>query len=703
VRKIDKENSRMTKKRLSLIYLAWISITSLNFSSILRSSWTGDDWPNSQTPYWILWRSGNLDPKSVLQEALFWHNAWAEGQGRFYLFHWIESRFIFSYLREAWQYKTFQFLTLILAIFLFTLLVQLISKSIYVSLTTLIFLNLTVQFRRDFDPHIAFAAMLPTLLIKVFGASILCYISASIINKWKALILAFLASAIYFTAMATYEFSFLLFPILLLCFSIGRNHKFRLNNKLNVIQLIKNTFLTQFVLIFISWVGYAYLVFGYLRPKATNISGSYVLSIGVDSIKVFLSQLFVGLPTIALRRVDFNQLGNYVFAPTLVLISALIILRYLVRNLPKLTSENSITEKEPRIYLYLISICLISSPGFIMSLQPTWWNRASLFNSYLGVMICEFGTALLIALIVGRNLEVFSNQLKSDSRQAKFIRGKKELINKNNKKIFAGQSVMKMNQRVWLICVLIFLNASHNILVAEENKGRNFQYNAWEALTKQKNIFEGVKNRDIFISNNQDDSFETNAGKFYYNSGIRLSYLFKTNIIYPENISCVSESECDLLPVKEIAIKKLDNLVRTGANLVRADDMKNTWSNLENKTIDWVESNRAPGVLQNSKVWAFDMFLISQSTYISYLVPFIGDRKIPTVDSNYFKIFTVENSEKPLLSPAVNNICFSLKEQFLANNGLVVKVWEVPRSTINNGIELSKEIEFSKIGVGLCA
>lgn len=692
----------MTKKRLSLIYLALISVTSLNFSSILRSSWTGDDWPNSQTPYWILWRTGDLNPRSVLQEALFWHNAWAEGQGRFYLFHWIESRFIFSFLREAWQYKTFQFLTLILAIILFIFLVHLLSKSIYVSLTTLIILNLTVQFRRDFDPHIAFAAMLPTLLIKVFIASILCYLSASIISKWKASILTFLAATIYFTAMGTYEFSFLLFPILLLCFSIGRNHRLRSNNQFNVIQLIKNTFFTQFVIVFISWIGYAYLVFGYLRPKATSISGSYVLSIGVDSIKVFLSQLFVGLPTIALRRIDFSQLGSYVAVPALIFICALVILRYLVRNLSKLTSENGTIERESRIHLYLISICLISSPGFIMSLQPTWWNRASLFHSYLGVMICEFGTALLIALILGRKLEIVSNQLNSDLKQARFIRGKKQLINRYSKKIFAWQSEMKMNQRALLICVLIFLNASHNIFVAEENKGRNFQYDAWEALTKQKNIFEGVKNRDIFISNNQDDSYETNAGKFYYNSGIRLSYLFKTDIIYPDGISCISESDCDLMSVKEIAIKRLDNLTRTGANNVRDDEKKNMWSSLENDYTDWVESNRVPGVLQNSKVWAFDMFLISQSTYISYLAPFIENRKIPTVNSGSLKIFTVENSDKPLLSPAVNNICYSLKEQFRADNGLIVKVWEVPQSTINSTDKFSKEIEFNNIGVGFC-
>lgn len=690
----------MTKKRLSLIYLALISITSLNFASILRSSWTGDDWPNSQTPYWILWRSGNLNPKSVFQEAIFWHNAWAEGQGRFYLFHWIESRFIFAYLREAWQYKTFQFLTLILAIFLFTLLVHLVSRSSYISLTTLIFLNLTVQFRRDFDPHIAFAAMLPTLLIKVFVASILCYLSALIINKWKALILAFLASTIYFTAMATYEFSFLLFPVLLFCFTIGQNRKYQLDNKFKITQLFRNLFSTQFVLIFISWICYAYLVFGYLRPKATGISGSYVLGIGVDSIKVFASQIFVGLPAIALRPVDFRQIGSNLYVPMLLFICMFTILKYLIQNLSKIVifnnAENSIDKKESRTYLYLISFCLVVSPGMIMSLQPTWWNRASLFHSYLGVMICEFGTALFIALIFSRKLENISTHFRTDSKNEKFVRGKKKVINKYSQKLLLNSSTIRLNQGVWLVCTLLFLNASHNILVAEENKGRNFQYDAWDALTAQKNIFEGVKNRDIFISNNQDDAYETNAGKFFYNSGIRLSYLFKTNIIYPEKISCIDESGCDLLPVKEIAIQRLGNLVRSGAGT-------KTWGDFDNESVDWVESNRVPGVLNNSKVWAFDMFLISQSTYISYLAPFVENRKIPTLDFSKIRFFTVENSIKPLLSPSVNGFCFNLKTQYLSNNGLVVKVWELPKLDINSNTELSKELPFSTIEVGLCA
>jgi hypothetical protein len=420
----------------------------------------------------------------------------------------------------------------------------------------------------------------------------------------------------------------------------------------------------------------------------------------VDSLKVFVSQLFVGLPAIALRPIDFHQIENYLYVPVLVFICMFIILRYLIRNLSKIAilndTENSIYEKESRIYLYLISFCLVASPGMIMSLQPTWWNRASLTHSYLGVMICEFGTALLIALILGRKLENISTRFRTDSKNEKFVRGKKKVINKYSQKLLLNSSIIRINQGVLLVCILLFLNASHNILVAEENKGRNFQYDAWDALTAQKSIFEGVKSRDIFISNNQDDAYETNAGKFYYNSGIRLSYLFKTNIIYPEKISCISESECDLLPVKEIATQRLGNLVRSGAGT-------KTWGDFNNESVDWIESNRAPGVLNNSKVWAFDMFPISQSTYISYLAPFIENRKIPTLDFSKIRFFTVENSTKPLLSPSANGFCFNLKTQYLSNNGLVVKVWELPKLDDNINTKFRKELPFSAIEVGLCA
>ena len=144
------------------------------------------------------------------------------------------------------------------------------------------------------------------------------------------------------------------------------------------------------------------------------------------------------------------------------------ILKYLIQNLSKIVifndAENSIDKKESRTYLYLISFCLIASPGMIMSLQPTWWNRASLVHSYLGVMICEFGTALFIAIVLGRKLENISTHFRTDSKNEKFVRGKKKVINKYTQKLLLKSSTIRLNQGVWLVCTLLFLNASHNIL-----------------------------------------------------------------------------------------------------------------------------------------------------------------------------------------------------------------------------------------------
>jgi hypothetical protein len=47
-----------------------------------------------------------------------------------------------------------------------------------------------------------------------------------------------------------------------------------------------------------------------------------------------------------------------------------------------------------------IAANLILAPGLMMSMQPTWWSRADLGHSYLGVMLSEFGTALLLSLIM---------------------------------------------------------------------------------------------------------------------------------------------------------------------------------------------------------------------------------------------------------------------------------------------------------------
>ena len=391
----------------------------LNCAAVLNSYWSGDDWPNSQTPYWIMWRFGSVSKTYVLEEALFWNNQWMNGAGRFYPIHWIESRFIFSYLTGLWQYKFLQSLALFIAGMLFTYIVYLFSKSQVLAFSTLFFLSLTVQFRRDFDPHIAYALMLPSILIKIIIGLIFSYTAGKSHRFWRSLGWSSLSGIFLFLAMSTYEFAFLLFPTFIFAYFVGVGFRVNqynlLHNKKFLSQLLH---LLRLLPIIGSWLAYGVFVFGYLRPNATSISGTYLLGLSWKSISVFFSQALMGFPTISFRYSDLD-----VTVPTFLLLFLVFMaiknsfISYFLtsnslkvfRNYEKIQIKRYGNSKSNSIYISLISLNFILAPGLMMAMQPTWWERANLAQSYLGVMITEFGTALLLAIFV--NLFVRKNFL----------------------------------------------------------------------------------------------------------------------------------------------------------------------------------------------------------------------------------------------------------------------------------------------------
>lgn len=385
-------------------YIGFTVIWAINVSTIFRSSWAGDDWPISQTPYWIQWRYGALTNWNIWTEALFWNDQWMKGAGRFYPLTWIESRFVFSYLRELWQYKLYQVVMLFVAGILLTVICFLFTRSHTFTIFTLASLSLTIQFRRDFDSHLAFAVMLPSLLIKVFLAVILAYFAGRVSKKTAGVSLGALSGVLYFAAMSTYEFGFLLFPILVIAHLFGRAEKITKfqSRSFYLSWLVSFSFFP----ILISWVGYGLFVFGYLRPRASDISGSYVLGISWPSIEVFLSQALMGLPLISLRSVDLRfSLFSILVGTLLILIcrkSFNDIFSNKKGNTFQIRSEKVESQQNDQRTGLLLLFCatMILSPGFMMAMQPSWWNRADLMHTYLGVLITEFGTAILIGIIL---------------------------------------------------------------------------------------------------------------------------------------------------------------------------------------------------------------------------------------------------------------------------------------------------------------
>jgi hypothetical protein len=249
--------------------------------------------------------------------------------------------------------------------------------------------------------------MLPSLLIKIMIAVIFAFRTGKCNSSQGAIIWSLLSGVIYFSAISTYEFGFLLFPMLFIAFIAGIQQNAELKTRFSKNSYSKYLLIsTRFYPIFLSWIGYAIFVFGYLRPKALEVSGAYVIDFSLSSVRVLFSQIFSGIPLISFKRIDLNISFTTVSILVVLLLVATFSLRNLFNEIQKKSStENLIASKSQKnktleALTLVFALNMIFAPGFMMSIQPVWWDQASFTKSYLGVMITEFGTSLFIAIIL---------------------------------------------------------------------------------------------------------------------------------------------------------------------------------------------------------------------------------------------------------------------------------------------------------------
>jgi hypothetical protein len=267
-----------------------------------------------------------------------------------------------------------------------------------------------------------------------------------------------------------------------------------------------------------------------------------------------------------------------------------------------------------------------------------------------------------------------------------------------NELTYRGFKSNTLNRRIIMLFVLILIvNFNHNLRVSTENTTRNFQYKSWQILTRETNLFNYVKTADIFISNNQNDAYETNAGTFYTNTGIRLAYLFNTSSIFPNILDCPLTTNCKLNGLRQKSISTIPNLTR-GTFVPKRNDSK--------RIDDWVGKNSKPGALASSTIWAFDMFLFTPTNYFSYLVPFLEDETQAIIDFTKFKAVTITSNSKKDFGPAIANVCLVQEGEDISQSGFLVTRWKVPDQYINPSGELVRPasvLDFREIQPGTCA
>jgi hypothetical protein len=257
-----------------------------------------------------------------------------------------------------------------------------------------------------------------------------------------------------------------------------------------------------------------------------------------------------------------------------------------------------------------------------------------------------------------------------------------------------------MKTRVMIIAACIFgtvfgINLTNSLGLSESTKGRDFQYYAWQEMTSNTNFFEPVKDRDVMIANNQDDSFEYNAGTFYVNTGKRLAYFYKTSVLLPDLAKCRLIDKCTPPNVRETLAKTLPNLSRVSS--VDAEDIDR----------DWVVSNLQPGALDKINIWATDLVLLTPNDLITYLMRFDDTSISTSLDISSAQVLMVTNGLVSF-TPAFNGICLKKVSETYAmiNERWIITRWVFPKIGVGpNGMEnaMPESMDYRSVEFGSCA
>ncbi len=402
---VSQVQSRNSKLSIAYLILSIISLY-LVFQPILNSSYVGDDWPNSQTPDLIRWRFGEKNLVNLWSEIAFWNEQWFRGQGRVYSIQFIENRLIFYIFEDPHLYKIFQFSINLLAVLVCALLIYKVTKSINISSLFIVMFAAVFQIRPDFDPHLAFGGMLPSMMIKIFLTIILSIYYVT--QKKPRKLIGFLVVFVWVSAMFTYEYSWLCLPAVI---AIIVGYKY-----LNSSVLSINTTIVKQILLGLtsSTLLIALSVFGIFKPRAVGVSEAYNFRFAFpESLKTYVKQTYAAVPgsvdNIMFTPVDFN---NYPISNRSIFVIGMLLILLFSVFLDIFVQENDIKNMKMFIVLLVFGFLLLTSFGLIIAGQPVWWDKFTFGSSYLGVYVGEFGLAIILISFYGMAFIVLKNLVK---------------------------------------------------------------------------------------------------------------------------------------------------------------------------------------------------------------------------------------------------------------------------------------------------
>ena len=673
----------------SILEFLLIIILSIQF---FFNSRVGDDWPNSNTPSYIAWRYGKITLTTLWNEMSYWIAAWANGQGRFFPMAVIQTQLVFTFFQTQTSVRVFYDAVLITFALLWVSLIRRISKNPFTASYFLIVLSFTIQFRRDFEPHIGFAQLLIWSAIWLaLSAHFLITALEATSNKSKTFYSS-LAGLFFFVSVCQYELTFLMLPI----FPLIALLNLRLRGPLNLRDLgVIRSILRFLIPVLAAAFAYAAIVFGYLRPKA-NPDGAYVTGFDLlNSSRVFGIQFIAAFPTMGHKFSEtFKLPTNHAYG---ILAGVATFCFYIVlKQLIQLKQASKIEEqldKQSSLFkqtsLFLLGLYFVCVPSLMISLQPAWWSRLEFGSTYLGVLFGELGIAIAVASLLTRNDE-------------KKILSLLPNIKKKNKGIYRESTFATSGMFKIVVIILVFTTLLSNFRMIEGTKNRDNLSASWAAITDEKTFFQDLNDRDFLFSTTFNDAYEINVANLYVRTGIRLGQVFYPPFVWPDYLECQQYETCKLDNIREKSAATLVNHARgvyAVAQLTRQKGFEGDWPSILSK----------PGALASSSFWYFNIFMMTQSIALAYLVPMVDDPQNALSIPSKAIVYTMVLDDSPVITPAFMGICLKPSAdpdkapKFVG--GVKILKWELPSVYLSPSgqiLDLEDKVDIRRVVTGSC-
>jgi hypothetical protein len=713
-----------TDQKISFRFLFWIAMVSIPFSLIYVSHGKlGDDWPASQVIHFIPFRFGELNLRTFLYEMYFNTKAWMDGQGRFMPFSSLSGGLFFVLFETEKSQNLIRLLFLILNILIYSKIVQFFYYDLKYRFFFVFCIICFIKFRWDFDPFTGYGVLLP-LSTLFAGLAILYLCKASIIEFGvKHQLYLFMSALFLLFSVFTYEITIGILPALILSYVIIRR-TFYPNRALSKIIV------EQILLIAISSI-YLYFIFGFLRPKSTP-TGAYVSGFDlIESLRVFSINILAAIPFLNIYRssrlTPSNNFENNFLL--LVFLVSLMGLAKLILSAPRVPKKiKAISRTKSFDYaLHLTSLSLIITPAFVLSIQPAWWVRMNIGNTYLGVFVQTFGMSLFFTSIFHRF------QIRYES----LIKYKRHSSLKTNN-ISYSERFLGFCRFSLIYSILFFglLNFVNNSNFVKESFGRNTYSAAWNALLSDKTIFSDVSNGDLFLSETTNEAYEIHAASIFTQTGIRLAGVVFPPYLWENYNNCKGEkplinskddTSCaliDFIPrsqqsiynshrsvfidavkgARPVSYQFIDNIIYFLDNL----GFSKRFLGSERPISDWPTTVSKPGFFDDKNYWYFDFRLITPDVAFVSIFPLNENAEL----SDKFEVRATSVSLTPNneLKPAFFGICGLPEGQkheistrygktYLTNFKIPLDVAASPQNNVSDKLFSLDPREF---GLGIC-